>query len=448
MKFIENSLKIKNKINQIIKDSVQVFGKVKSISKSTIEFVGIHEKTSIGDLVYVHKNNGDIIMCEVLGITKDSATILPFDNFNDIQIDNKVNLGVKENFIYPDITWKGRVIDAFCNPMDGKESLLEGEQKYFLNNKALSFNKRSQVGKKISLGTRVIDTFTSCCTGQRMGIFSGSGIGKSILISMLTKYSKVDIKIIGLIGERSREINEFINENLSQQDKENSIIIASSSNESPLTKKRAAYLTLTIAEYFRDLGCEVLCMIDSITRLAMAQREIGLASGEKAISKGYTPSVFSLLPSILERAGPGSKKGNITGLFTVLVEGDDHNEPISDCIRSILDGHIVLDREIAEKNIFPAVNIFKSVSRMMPKCNTKEENNIINKVKHMLKMYYDMEDMINLGLYKKGSNTELDNTIKLYDKLKSFLKQDISETTSMEDSYKILSRIINENKDE
>ena len=275
-----------------------------------------------------------------------------------------------------------------------------------------------------------------------MGIFAGSGVGKSVLISMLTKYADTDVKVIGLVGERSREVKEFIEEYLGPEGLSKAVIIVATGDEPALLRKRAAYVTIAIAEYFRDQGKEVLCIIDSITRFAMAQREIGLAVGEPPTTKGYTPSVFSELPKLLERSGPGVDKGNITGLFTVLVEGDDQNEPISDAVRGILDGHIVLDRSIAERGRFPAVDVLKSVSRTMPKCNSDLENRQVIYGRRMLATYQNMAEMIRLGAYKKGSDSEVDLSIHYYKQLEDFLNQKPTELTHMNESYAKLGQIL------
>jgi flagellum-specific ATP synthase len=264
-----------------------------------------------------------------------------------------------------------------------------------------------------------------------------------MLISMLSKYSKADVKVIGLIGERGRELQEFLHTYLGKDGLKDAIIIAATSDESALMRRQAAYLTMSVAEYFRDQGKDVLCLMDSVTRFAMAQREIGLSAGEPPATRGYTPTVFVELPKVLERAGPGEagKPGSITGLFTVLVEGDDHNEPIADAVRGILDGHIVLERQIAERGRYPAINILKSVSRTMPACNTKEEQELVRKAIKLMATYNDMSEMIRLGAYRKGTDPDVDMAIKYQPMLEDFLRQAPGEFMTLEDCYKSLEKI-------
>lgn len=425
-------------------DSIKLCGKVRSVKGVVIEAVGIEDFVTIGTRVKVHgvRNNNKII-CEVVGFDNGASLLMSFGEVEGIGVGSKVEIISNSNIYYPDESWLGRIVNSFGEPIDGKGPLKQGNIPQNLKNSPPPSQKRGKLGGKIDLGVRSIDTFASCCYGQRMGIFAGSGVGKSILISMLTRYADTDVKVIGLVGERSREVKEFIEDYLGEEGLKKAVIVVATGDEPALLRRRAAYLTMAISEYFRDQDKEVLCIIDSITRFAMAQREIGLAVGEPPASKGYTPSVFGELPKLLERAGPGMGKGHITGLFTVLVEGDDHNEPISDAVRGVLDGHIVLDREIAERGRYPAVNILKSVSRAVPKCNNPFENKLINYGRKMLSTYNDMAEMIRLGAYKKGSDKNVDLSIDYFDQLEEFFNQAPDESTHISESYKDLAAIFN-----
>jgi flagellum-specific ATP synthase len=275
-----------------------------------------------------------------------------------------------------------------------------------------------------------------------MGIFSASGVGKSVLLSMIARATAADATVIGLVGERGREVQEFLADDLGPEGLARSIVVVATSDEPPLMRRQAAYLTLALAEYLRDRGRDVLCLIDSITRFAMAQREIGLSAGEPPTTKGYTPTVFSELPKLLERAGPGIGQGSITGLFTVLVEGDDHNEPIADAVRSILDGHIVLDRAIAERGRYPAINVLRSISRTMPDCNTPAENAVIAAARAHLATYEDMAELIRLGAYKRGSDAKVDEEINRYQLIEAFLAQGKAERADLASGYAQLTALL------
>jgi flagellum-specific ATP synthase len=298
------------------------------------------------------------------------------------------------------------------------------------------------VGAPLDLGVRALNTFLTCCRGQRMGIFAGSGVGKSVLMSMLARNVVADISVIGLIGERGREVQEFLQDDLGAEGLNRSVVVVSTSDEPALMRRQAAYLTLAIAEYFRDLDKDVLVLMDSVTRFAVAQREIGLSAGEPPTAKGYTPTVFTELPRLLERAGPGTGEGTITGLFSVLVDGGDHNEPVADAVRAILDGHVVMERAIAERGRFPAINILKSISRTMPRAASPTYLPLINRARRVMATYADMEELIRLGAYRAGSSAEVDEAIRLHQPLEEFLAQGKEEATSLEQGYQRLEQIL------
>ena len=435
---------LKSIINEIklIPES-SVVGKVSSVKGLLIEAIGIEFAVSIGSRCNIINKNGREIYSEVVGIKGEITLLMTYDSAEGIGIWSPIHVIAHDQSIYPSPDWLGRVINSFGEPIDGKGPLQSGSMPYQLHNPPPKAYLRRKVSKKMDMGIRAINTFLTCCHGQRLGIFSGSGVGKSMMISMLTKYADSDVKIIGLIGERGREVREFLEDYLGEEGLSKAIVVVATSDESVLKRKQAAYLTMTLCDYYRDRGQNVLCLMDSITRFAMAQREIGLSVGEPPTTKGYTPSVFSELPKLLERAGPGTnEQGDVTAFFSVLVEGDDHNEPISDAVRGILDGHIVLSRKIAERGIYPAIDILQSISRTMPRCNTEDENNLVIKAKNLISQYVDMEDMIRIGAYKAGSDPPTDEAIKYIDGINKFINQNYDEQDNIDNSYKKLAKAI------
>jgi flagellum-specific ATP synthase len=433
-------------INKI--QDVTVFGTVKAISGMMLECSGIERLLSIGArcrVVGAPSLTGKTpsVLAEVVGFSGDKALLMPFDSIEGIGPGAKVIIEEAATVAYPCDGWQGRIMNALGEPMDGLGPLPKGDVAYPLRAMPPSATERKRVRGKLDLGIRSLNTFLTTCQGQRMGIFAGSGVGKSVLMSMLARNSKADVNVIGLIGERSRELQEFIEDDLGEEGLKRSVLIVATSAESALMRKQSAYLTMTVAEYFRGQGKNVLCMMDSVTRFAMAQREIGLSAGEPPTSKGYTPTVFSELPKLLERAGQGKPgEGSITGLFTVLVEGDDTNEPISDTVRGILDGHIVMERAIAQRGRFPAINILKSVSRTMPDCNSEKENALVQTARRLLSIYEDMAEMIRLGAYRKGSDPEVDQAITYYQPIENFLRQRKDESTSLDEGYDQLAGVL------
>ncbi|MDZ4364504.1 FliI/YscN family ATPase, partial [Brevundimonas sp.] len=311
-------------------------------------------------------------------------------------------------------------------------------------------HSRGRVGERLDLGVRSMDVFTTTCRGQRLGIFAGSGVGKSVLLSMLARQATCDVVVVGLIGERGREVREFVEETLGEEGLRRAVVIVATSDEPALKRRQAAYMTMAVAEYMRDQDLEVLCLMDSVTRFAMAQREIGLAAGEPPTTKGYTPTVFTELPKLLERAGPGPVRpdgttaGPITALFTVLVDGGDHDEPIADAVRGILDGHIVMDRKIAERGRFPAIDVLKSVSRTLPGCQTPPERELNRRARQCLSAYANMEELIRIGAYRTGADPIVDRAIALNPALEDFLGQDKDDHTPLSDSFTRLEAILNQ----
>lgn len=420
----------------------RLYGRVTAVLGMMVEIGGVERALSIGDRCFVQARGGRMVACEVVGFRDGRALAMPFGPLEGVGIGSRAQISDAEPVIYPDETWLGRVVDAMGRSIDGNGPMAEGAQAYPLRNSPPPAHRRKRVGAKLDVGVRAINQFISICSGQRMGIFAGSGVGKSVLMAMLARFASADVFVIGLIGERGREVQEFIQDYLGEEGMRRSVVVVATSDESPLMRRQAAYLTLSVAEYFRDQGKQVLCMMDSVTRFAMAQREIGLATGEPPASKGYTPTVFAELPRLLERAGPGVDAGSITGLFSVLVEGDDHNEPISDAVRGILDGHVVLERAIADRGRYPAINILRSVSRMMPDCNTPEQTALVRRARALMSTYEDMADMIRLGAYRRGSDPLVDESIRYHDPLEAFLNQDKDDNADLDSGYGELAEIL------
>ncbi|GAB4571779.1 MAG: flagellar protein export ATPase FliI [Rhodothalassiaceae bacterium] len=419
------------------------YGRVSAVRGLLVEIAGAEHSLSVGARVMIEGRGGRHVPCETIGFKDGAALLMPFGALDGVGAGCRAVVMDSEAVVYPSTAWLGRVVNAFGEPIDGKGPLAMGAEARPLRALPPAAHDRKRVGGKLDLGVRALNAFVSCCTGQRMGIFAGSGVGKSVLMSMLARYAASDVSVIGLIGERGREVQEFIEDDLGPEGLARSVVVVATSDESALMRRQAAWLSLSIAEYFRDMGREVLCLMDSITRFAMAQREIGLAAGEPPTTKGYTPTVFSELPRLLERAGPGPKgKGSITGLFSVLVEGDDHNEPVADAVRGILDGHIVMERAIAERGRFPAINVLKSVSRTMPDCNSEEENKLVREARALLAAHADMEEMIRLGAYRRGADALVDRAIALMPAFDAFLGQAKEDRTDLEACYRGLAEIL------
>ena len=421
----------------------RVFGRVSAVQGLLVEVTGVQGNLSVGDRCYIIARDNRKVTCEVVGFRDGRALLMPFGVLEGVGLGCRAEIGESQPAIFPEDAWLGRVINAMGRPVDEKGPLTSGKTAYPIKASPPPAHTRKRTGSKVDLGVRALNTFTTCCHGQRMGIFAGSGVGKSTILSMMARYTNADVTVVGLVGERGREAREFIEDDLGPEGLARSVVIVATSDEPPLMRRQAAYVTLAVAEYFRDQGKNVLCLMDSVTRFAMAQREISLSAGEPPASKGYTPSVFAEMPKLLERAGPGRKRtGNITGLFTVLVEGDDHNEPISDAVRGILDGHIVLNRAIAERGRYPAIDVLKSISRTMPACNTDEQKALLDRARKFISTYEDMAELIRLGAYRRGSNPEVDEAMIYYPRIEEFMRQTKEEHTDLDTCYRLLAEVL------
>ena len=423
----------KNKYLDIINktETIKEIGKITEIIGLTIESDG--PKSSIGDLCYIYNNfNEEPIMAEVVGFRKDKILLMPLASPDGIcpgalviNTGEAMKIGVGTQLI-------GRVLDGLGRPIDTLGDIRFSEYKSTTAN-AINPLKRKRINEPLSLGIKAVDGFMTVGKGQRLGIFAGSGVGKSTTLGMMAKNTSADLNVIALIGERGREVKEFIEEILGAEGMKRSIVIAATSEQPSLVKIKAAFVATSIAEFFRDKGMDVLFMLDSVTRIAMAQREVGLAIGEPPATRGYTPSVFALMPKLMERAGT-NELGTITGLYTVLVEGDDFNEPISDTSRSILDGHIILSRALAHKNHYPAIDVLQSLSRVMGDITTNEHRNAAGIIRNLLAVHAKNEDLINIGAYVTGSDPMCDKAIGLMDSINNFLKQSTKDKIDYEKS--------------
>lgn len=418
------------------------FGKVVAVRGALIEVEGLAGVAQIGSRVRIN-TRGETLEAEVTGLDAGFAQCLPFSDPHGLSSGARALLTGGQFAVRPSEAWLGRMVDGLGRPVDGLGALLPGAEPRPIKASPPPAASRARVGAKVETGVRALDVFVPLCRGQRLGLFAGSGVGKSVLLSMLARWTECDVAVIGLIGERGREVQEFVEDDLGPDGLARSVVVVATSDEPALMRRQAAWTTLAIAEHFRDQGLNVLCLMDSVTRFAMAQREIGLANGEPPATKGYTPTVFAELPRLLERAGPGLPgQGSITGLFTVLVDGDDHNEPVADAVRGILDGHVVITRRIAERGRYPAIDILKSVSRTLPHCHTEEENRIRLAARGVLSTYGDMEEMVRLGAYKAGSSAEVDDAIRLAPQIEQLLKQGKGDRGYSDDTFGALAAML------
>jgi flagellum-specific ATP synthase len=420
-------------------DPIKFTGEVQKVQGLLIESLG--PVAVVGEVCQiVVPKAGKAIWAEVVGLEGKTIQLMPYDEMEGIEagcpviaMGESLSVPVSERLL-------GRVLDAMGRPMDGKGDVGSIHWQSIFNAPSHVL-RRKRITEKIATGVRSIDSLATVGKGQRLGIFSGSGIGKSTLLGMIARNTSADINVIALIGERGREVREFIENDLGEEGLARSVVVIASSNKPPLARVRGAFVATAIAEYFRDLGKDVMLMFDSVTRFARAQREIGLATGEPPANRGFTPSVFSILPKLLERAGT-SDKGTITGFYTILVEGDDMEEPVSDAVRGILDGHVVLSRRLANRNHYPAVDVLESLSRLSSKLNGPVTQRVMGIIRRLIAVYTEAEDLINVGAYVKGSNKEIDEAIDKMEEINVYLRQEIEEKSGMEETIRKAGEIV------
>jgi len=395
----------------------------------------------LGSICDIYRiGNKQTVCAEVLGFRENKVLLMPLGDIRGIGPGSRVVAREQKASTPVGEALLGRVIDGLGCPIDGKGPIVCGKE-YPIYADPINPLMRRRISRPMDVGIRAINGMLTIGCGQRMGIFSGSGVGKSVLLGMIARNTNADVNVIAMIGERGREVNDFIEKQLGREGLRRSVVVVATSDHLPLIRMRGAFIATTIAEYFRDRGLSVNLMMDSLTRFAMAQREVGLALGEPPTTKGYTPSVFTLLPRLLERAGTSSESGSITGLYTVLVEGDDMNEPIADAVRSILDGHIVLTRKLATQNHYPAIDVLRSISRIRDDIIERKHRDLANRLKMVMDTYGRAEDLINIGAYVKGSNPKIDFAMEMNDKINGYLNQEVEERVNFNDSIEQLEQL-------
>ncbi|MDR1117665.1 MAG: flagellar protein export ATPase FliI [Oscillospiraceae bacterium] len=420
-------------------DPLEYSGRVTKIVGLTVESSG--PAANIGEICNIYTIKQDsFIQGEVVGFRDSRVLLMPFGNLDGIGLGSRV-ISTKDSLKVPvGMGFVGRILDALGRPFDGGPEP-EVETYYPVDNTPPNPLARERIKEAMPLGIKSIDSLLTVGKGQRLGIFAGSGVGKSTLLGMIARNAVADINVITLVGERGREVRDFVEKDLGEEGLKKSVLVVATSDQPALLRLKSAMVGTAIAEYFRDQGYKVLLLMDSLTRFAMAQREIGMASGEPPVSRGYPPSVYTILPKLLERSGT-SDKGSITGLYTVLVEGDDMNEPVADTVRGILDGHIVLSRAIANSNHYPPIDVLASVSRVMPEIVGSKHLQSAGYIKNMLSVYRDAEDLINIGAYQKGANAEIDNAVRLHQPIQGFLDQSMDESFTYEEILQMVGEII------
>ena len=426
-------------------------GKVSGTSGLMVEIAGLNSQLSVGDRLHLHPRSGLPVPAEIVGFRAGMARALAFGNLDGVGPGGGAVVWLDARrpgygaTLAPCDAWLGRVIDPLGQPTDGRGPLIERTPRPVRADPPAAAS-RARLGPRLSLGVRALDLFATCRQGQRLGLFAGSGVGKSTLLSMLAQQASCDVVVLALVGERGREVREFLEDDLGPVGLARSVVVVATSDQPPLVRREAAYSAMAIAEHFRDEGKSVLLLMDSVTRFCLALREIGLAAGEPPATRGYPPSVFAELPRLLERAGPGpdngSSTGHITALFTVLVEGDDHNEPVADAVRGILDGHVVLDRRIGEAGRYPAVDVLRSLSRTVPGCNHPPENALVRRARGIIALSAEMADLVRLGAYQPGADQAADEAIRLAPAIEAVLRQERGEHCTLTEAFASLDAAI------
>jgi flagellum-specific ATP synthase len=424
-------------------DLTRVNGRVEQVVGLVIESTG--PSASVGEACWITAadGQGQPVLAEVVGFRQNRVLLMPLGEMRGLGPGSEVVRTGQPFKIPVGESLLGRVIDAMGKPLDGKGPLGPTQESYPIHREPPPAMERRRIEMPVATGVRAIDSLLTLGEGQRLGIFAGSGVGKSTLLGMIARNTEADINVIGLVGERGREVRDFLERDLGEKGLARSVVIVATSDQSSLLRIQAALVTTAVAEYFRDQGKKVMLMMDSITRFAMAQREVGLAIGEPPTTKGYTPSVFALLPKLLERAGTTAHQGSITGLYSILVEADDMNEPVADSCRAILDGHVVLSRELAAQNHYPAIDVLNSVSRVMRDVVSPEQTAAAGKIRSVLATYKSVEDLISIGAYVKGSNPKVDEALKRLDSVQSFLRQPREENAAWSDTIQKMKSFLN-----
>lgn len=416
-------------------------GRLSSVRGLVVDVGGLRDAAAIGDRVELVSRLGKRVAGEVIGFRGDRVEVMAYHSIDGLSGGMPVELQARrQSDLFPSTDWLGRVIDPLGRPIDGRGPMLKGLRPLGTRVSPPDAGLRARVGPPIELGVRALDLFATCREGQRLGLFAGSGVGKSTLLSMLTRGTACDVVVLALVGERGREVREFIEDDLGPDGLARAVVVVATSDTPPLMRRQCAYTAATVAEYFRDQGLSVLLLMDSVTRFCLALREIGLSLGEPPATRGYPPSVFAELPKLLERAGPGLETsdggaGQITGLFTVLVEGDDHNEPVADAVRGILDGHIVMDRRIAEGGRYPAIDVLRSLSRLASTCLNDQQATLVRRARAIISLHADMIDMVRLGAYRPGTDASVDEAMRITPAIESILRQSRQDRSSFSQAF-------------